>query len=105
MLVRLACIAVTHSSTALRLISMSDHDKDTESSPCAISSLSCNVGSATSAPVFRRPTAPALAALLAPLPRAALRRLRLIVPTLRTVSPTPTPFFCFRIRSLGRTGR
>lgn len=30
MLVRLACIAVTHAFTALRLIPMNDHDKDVE---------------------------------------------------------------------------
>ncbi|GGX86750.1 hypothetical protein [Streptomyces minutiscleroticus] len=30
MLVRLACIAVTHAFTALRPIPMSDHDKDVE---------------------------------------------------------------------------
>ncbi|MFJ8932833.1 MULTISPECIES: hypothetical protein [unclassified Streptomyces] len=30
MLVRLACIAVSHAFSALRLIPMSDHDKDVE---------------------------------------------------------------------------
>ncbi|WP_328631418.1 integrase core domain-containing protein [Streptomyces sp. NBC_00356] len=79
MLVRLACIAVSHAFTALRLIPMSDHDKDVEILALRhqLAVLQRRLGSQR--PGFQEADRAFLAALLAPLPRTALRRLRLIV--------------------------
>ncbi|MFJ3987668.1 helix-turn-helix domain-containing protein [Streptomyces sp. NPDC090032] len=79
MLVRLACIAVTHGFTALRLIPMSDHDKDVEILALRhqLAVLQRRLGNQR--PGLQAADRAFLAALLAPLPRAALRRLRLIV--------------------------
>ncbi|WP_346427682.1 helix-turn-helix domain-containing protein [Streptomyces sp. AcE210] len=79
MLVRLACIAVTHAFTALRLIPMSDHDKDVEILALRhqLAVLQRRLGNQR--PGFQAADRAFPAALLAPLPQAALRQLRLIV--------------------------
>ncbi|MFF1691012.1 MULTISPECIES: hypothetical protein [unclassified Streptomyces] len=76
MLVRLACIAVAHAFTALRLIPMSDHDKDVEILALRhqLAVLQRRLGNQR--PGFQAADRAFLAALLAPLPQAALRRLR-----------------------------
>ncbi|MER5254504.1 integrase [Streptomyces sp. NPDC002855] len=79
MLLRLACIAVTHAFTALRLIPMNDHDKDVEILALRhqLAVLQRRLGNQR--PGLQAADRAFLAALLAPLPRTALRRLRLIV--------------------------
>ncbi|MET7842214.1 integrase core domain-containing protein [Streptomyces sp. NPDC005356] len=79
MLLRLACIAVTHAFTALRLIPMNDHNKDVEILALRhqLAVLQRRLGNQR--PGFQEADRAFLAALLAPLPRTALRRLRLIV--------------------------
>ena len=79
MLVRLAYLAVSNTSTALRLLPMSNRDKDIE-----ILSLRHQIAVLQRQLAGARPTFDAadrafLAALLAPLPRQTLRRLRLTV--------------------------
>ncbi|MGW6317664.1 hypothetical protein [Streptomyces sp. NPDC055099] len=72
MLLRLACIAVTHAFTALRLISMNDHDKDVEILALRhqLAVLHCRLGNQR--PGLQAADRASLAALLAPLPRTAL---------------------------------
>ncbi|MEW2574010.1 integrase core domain-containing protein [Streptomyces sp. NPDC047070] len=79
MLVHLACIAVSHAFTALRLIPMSNHDKDVEILALRrqLAVLQRRLGNQR--PGFQKADRAFLAALLAPLPRTALRRLRLLV--------------------------
>ena len=78
MLLRLAYLVIVNLFSALRLLSVSERDKDTEIRSCAIRSPSCNANSATR--VRMTPTDRfILGALLSPLPRAALRRLHLLV--------------------------
>ena len=79
MLLRLACIAVTHAFTALRLIPMNDHGKDVEILALRhqLAVLQRRLGNQR--PGLQAADRVFLAALLAPLPRTALRQLRLIV--------------------------
>lgn len=79
MLLRLACLTVTNAFSLLRLLPMSDRDKDTEILALRhqITILQRQLGPdrAKFTPADRA----FLAALLHPLPREVLRRLRLIV--------------------------
>ncbi|MEW2490878.1 integrase core domain-containing protein [Streptomyces sp. NPDC048411] len=79
MLLRLAYLAVTNAFAALRLLPMSDRDKDSEILVLRhqITLLERQLGAEKVR--FTRADRAFLAALLAPLPREALRRVRLLV--------------------------
>ena len=79
MLLKLAYLGVTNALTLLRLLPMSDREKDAE-----ILALRHQIGVlqrqlGTGRPAFEAGDRAFLAALLTPLPRTTLRRLRLIV--------------------------
>ncbi|MFF1399159.1 hypothetical protein ACFVZD_35855 [Streptomyces sp. NPDC058287] len=78
-LIRFAYRAVTHAFAALRLLPMNARDKDIEILALRhqIAVLQRQLGAAK--PAFRPEDRACLAALLTPLPRAILRRLRLLV--------------------------
>ncbi|GIH24604.1 hypothetical protein Aph01nite_29140 [Acrocarpospora phusangensis] len=80
MLLRLACLAVTNTFAALRLLPMGDRDKDVEILALRhqITILERQLGVGASAR-FAPEDRAFLAALLAPLPRDVLRRLRLLI--------------------------
>ncbi len=79
MLVRFAYLAISHAFAALRLLPMTDHDKDIEIFVLRhqLTVLQRQLGDQR--PRLRPEDRASLAALLVPLHRAALRRLRLLV--------------------------
>ena len=79
MLVRLAYLAVSNAFTALRLLSMSDREKDIEILTLRHQNSVLQRQIGTNRPRFEPADRALLAALLAPLPRDTLRRLPLIV--------------------------
>ncbi len=96
MLLRLAYLTVTNTFAARRLLPMSDRDKDVEILALRhqLAVLQRQLGPSTVS--FAPEDRAFLAALLQPLPRTVLRRLRLLVRPvtgrrLDQLLPTPTP--------------
>ncbi|MFE2090693.1 integrase core domain-containing protein [Streptomyces sp. NPDC059460] len=79
MLLRLAYLTVTHAFAALRLLPMSDREKDAEILALRHQLIVLQRQLGTERVRFAPTDRAFLAALLAPLPRATLRRLRLLV--------------------------